>query len=103
MQMDRFLMEFDTERAGGFEPLRFVPKGKTVVLGSITTKSRNWNRKTSCCSASSKPPDHVPVENLALSTQCGFASAASGISFLGTTCVASSNWSPRSRAEFGDD
>ena len=38
LQMDRFLMEFDTERAGGFEPLRFVPKGKTVVLGLITTK-----------------------------------------------------------------
>ena len=38
LQMDRYLMEFDTERAGGFEPLRFVPKGKTVVLGLITTK-----------------------------------------------------------------
>ena len=38
LKMDRYLLEFDTERAGGFEPLRFVPKGKTVVLGLITTK-----------------------------------------------------------------
>ncbi|MBM4299383.1 MAG: hypothetical protein FJ143_16725, partial [Deltaproteobacteria bacterium] len=38
LKMDRYLLEFDSERAGGFEPLRFVPKGKTVVLGLITTK-----------------------------------------------------------------
>jgi 5-methyltetrahydropteroyltriglutamate--homocysteine methyltransferase len=78
LQMDRFLMEFDTERAGGFEPLRFVPKGKTVVLGLITTKEPKLEPEDELLRRIDQASKYVPVENLALSTQCGFASAASG-------------------------
>ena len=78
LQMDRFLMEFDTERAGGFEPLRFVPKGKTVVLGLITTKEPQLESEDQLLQRIEQAAKYVPMENLALSTQCGFASAASG-------------------------
>ena len=46
MNVDRFLLEYDDERSGTFEPLRFVPKGKIVVLGLITRSGRNWKRRT---------------------------------------------------------
>jgi 5-methyltetrahydropteroyltriglutamate--homocysteine methyltransferase len=78
LQMDRFLMEFDTERAGGFEPLRFVPKGKTVVLGLITTKEPQLESEDKLLQRIEQAAKYVPMENLAISTQCGFASAASG-------------------------
>jgi 5-methyltetrahydropteroyltriglutamate--homocysteine methyltransferase len=78
LQMDRYLMEFDTERAGGFEPLRFVPKGKTVVLGLITTKEPRLESEDELLRRIDQASKYVPMENLALSTQCGFASAASG-------------------------
>ena len=71
-------MEFDTERAGGFEPLRFVPKGKTVVLGLITTKEPQLESEDELLRRIEQAAKYVPTENLALSTQCGFASAASG-------------------------
>ena len=78
LKMDRYLMEFDTERAGGFEPLRFVPKGKTVVLGLITTKEPQLESEEELLRRIEQASKYVPMENLALSTQCGFASAASG-------------------------
>jgi 5-methyltetrahydropteroyltriglutamate--homocysteine methyltransferase len=78
LQMDRYLMEFDTERAGGFEPLRFVPKGKTVVLGLITTKEPRLEAEEEVLRRIEQAAHYVPMENLAISTQCGFASAASG-------------------------
>ncbi len=78
LKMDRYLMEFDTERAGGFEPLRFVPKGKTVVLGLITTKEPRLEFEDQLLRRIEQASKYVPMENLALSTQCGFASAASG-------------------------
>jgi 5-methyltetrahydropteroyltriglutamate--homocysteine methyltransferase len=78
LKMDRYLMEFDTERAGGFEPLRFVPKDKTVVLGLITTKEPRLESEDALLRRIEQATQHVPMENLALSTQCGFASAASG-------------------------
>ena len=78
LEMDRYLMEFDTERAGGFEPLRFVPKGKTVVLGLITTKEPELESEDELLRRIEQASKYVPVENLAVSTQCGFASAASG-------------------------
>jgi 5-methyltetrahydropteroyltriglutamate--homocysteine methyltransferase len=78
LQMDRYLMEFDTERAGGFEPLRFVPKGKTVVLGLITTKEPRLESEDELLRRIEQATRYVPMENLAISTQCGFASAASG-------------------------
>jgi len=78
LKMDRYLLEFDSDRAGGFEPLRFVPKGKTVVLGLITTKEPTHESEDELVRRIEQATKHVPMENLALSTQCGFASAASG-------------------------
>jgi 5-methyltetrahydropteroyltriglutamate--homocysteine methyltransferase len=78
LTMDRYLLEFDTERAGGFEPLRFVPKGKTVVLGLITTKEPQLESEDQLLRRIEQASKYVPIEDLALSTQCGFASAASG-------------------------
>ena len=78
LKMDRYLFEFDTERAGGFEPLRFVPKGKTVVLGLITTKEPQLESEDELLRRIEQASKYVPMENLAISTQCGFASAASG-------------------------
>jgi 5-methyltetrahydropteroyltriglutamate--homocysteine methyltransferase len=78
LKMDRFLLEFDTNRAGGFEPLRFVPKGKTVVLGLVTTKFPQMESEDELLRRVEQASKYVPTENLAISTQCGFASAASG-------------------------
>ena len=78
LDMDRYLLEFDSDRAGGFEPLRFVPKGKTVVLGLITTKEPQLESEDQILRRIEQASQYVPVENLAVSTQCGFASAASG-------------------------
>jgi 5-methyltetrahydropteroyltriglutamate--homocysteine methyltransferase len=78
LKMDRYLLEFDSERAGGFEPLRFVPKGKTVVLGLITTKEPALEAEDDLVRRIEQASKYVPAENLAVSTQCGFASAASG-------------------------
>src|SRR5262245_10647758 len=76
LTMDRYLMEFDTGRAGGFEPLRFVPRGKTVVLGLITTKEPPLESPDELLRPIAQASKYVPTENLALSTQCRFASAA---------------------------
>jgi methionine synthase II (cobalamin-independent) len=78
LKMDRYLLEFDSERAGGFEPLRFVPRGKTVVLGLITTKEPEIESEDELLRRIEQASQYMPVENLAVSTQCGFASAASG-------------------------
>jgi len=75
---DRFLMEYDSDRAGGFEPLRFVPKGKTVVLGLITTKEARLESEDLLRRRIDEASKYVPLENLALSTQCGFASTLLG-------------------------
>lgn len=78
IQVDRLLLEFDSERAGGFEPLRFVPKGKTVVLGLITTKEARLESIDDLLRRIDEASKYVPVENLAISPQCGFASVAPG-------------------------
>jgi 5-methyltetrahydropteroyltriglutamate--homocysteine methyltransferase len=78
VQADRFLLEFDTDRAGGFEPLRFVPRGKTVVLGLITTKQPQLESEDVLRRRIDEAAKYVPMENLALSTQCGFASVLLG-------------------------
>jgi 5-methyltetrahydropteroyltriglutamate--homocysteine methyltransferase len=75
---DRFLMEFDSERAGGFEPLRFVPQGKIVVLGLITTKTGALEDVDHLCRRIDAAARYVPLENLAISPQCGFASTELG-------------------------
>ena len=54
--IDAYFMEYDTERAGGFEPLRLVPKGKRVVLGLVTSKTGNWNPRTKSKGASKRRP-----------------------------------------------
>ncbi len=76
--VDGFFMEFDTERAGGFEPLRFVPKGKKVVLGLVTTKAAPLESKESLKKKIDQAAKYVPLENLCLSPQCGFSSTHHG-------------------------
>jgi 5-methyltetrahydropteroyltriglutamate--homocysteine methyltransferase len=78
LQVDRFLLEYDTERAGGFEPLRFVPPGKTVVLGLISSKEPQLESQDLLRRRIDEAAQYVPIENLALSPQCGFASTAPG-------------------------
>jgi 5-methyltetrahydropteroyltriglutamate--homocysteine methyltransferase len=78
IDVDRFLLEYDTERAGGFEPLRFVPPGKTVVLGLVTTKQGTLERQDDLLRRIEEASQYLPVERLALSPQCGFASVADG-------------------------
>ncbi|MGE5288216.1 MAG: cobalamin-independent methionine synthase II family protein [Micromonosporaceae bacterium] len=76
--VDRFLLEYDTPRAGGFEPLRFVPKGTTVVLGLISSKVPQLESQDDLRRRIDEASKYVPVENLAISPQCGFASTARG-------------------------
>lgn len=78
LEVDRFLLEYDTERAGGFEPLRFIPRGKTVVLGLISSKDPQLESQDQLLRRIDEAAKYVPVENLALSPQCGFASTAPG-------------------------
>jgi 5-methyltetrahydropteroyltriglutamate--homocysteine methyltransferase len=75
---DRFLLEYDSERAGGFEPLRFVPAGKTVVLGLISTKVPQLESQDDLLRRIDEASRYVPLDRLALSPQCGFASVAAG-------------------------
>jgi len=75
---DRFLLEYDTERAGGFEPLRFVPHGKMVVLGLISTKSGALESIDDLCRRVDEASRYVALEYLAISPQCGFASTQLG-------------------------
>jgi len=73
-----YFMEYDTERAGGFEPLRFVPKGKTVVLGLVTSKSGTLESKDTIRRRIGEAAKFVDLDRLALSPQCGFASTEEG-------------------------
>jgi 5-methyltetrahydropteroyltriglutamate--homocysteine methyltransferase len=75
---DRFLLEYDTPRAGGFEPLRFVPKGKIVVLGLISTKVPETPSVDELRRRLDEAASYVPLEQLAISPQCGFASSVVG-------------------------
>ena len=74
----RLLLEYDTERAGSFEPLRFVPSGKTAVLGLITTKSGRIETAEELKRRIDEAARYLPLEQLALSPQCGFASDMAG-------------------------
>ena len=78
LHVDRFLLEYDSERAGGFEPLRFVPRGKTVVLGLVTTKSGELESQEVLLRRIDEAAKYVAIEDLALSPQCGFASTMAG-------------------------
>jgi 5-methyltetrahydropteroyltriglutamate--homocysteine methyltransferase len=83
LDVDAFFLEFDSERAGGFEPLRFVPKGKRVVLGLVSTKIPALERREELRRKIDGASRFVPLENLSVSPQCGFAShqKGSGLSF----------------------
>jgi 5-methyltetrahydropteroyltriglutamate--homocysteine methyltransferase len=76
--VDRFLLEYDTERAGGFEPLRFIRPGTTVVLGLVSSKVPQLEDPDDLRRRVDQAAAYVPLENLALSPQCGFASTARG-------------------------
>ena len=76
--VDGFFMEFDTERAGGFEPLRLVPKGKQVVLGLVSSKTGALEDKELLKRQIAAAAKYVPMENLCLSPQCGFSSTHHG-------------------------
>jgi 5-methyltetrahydropteroyltriglutamate--homocysteine methyltransferase len=73
-----YFMEFDTERAGGFEPLRLVPKGKIVVLGLVTSKSGTLESKDDIKRRIDEATKYVALDQLCLSPQCGFASSEEG-------------------------
>ncbi len=75
---DRLLLEYDTDRAGGFEPLRFIPDGPIVVLGLVSTKGPLLEQKDHLLRRIEEASRYVPVERLALSPQCGFASTLAG-------------------------
>lgn len=76
--VDRFLLEYDTERAGGFEPLRFMRPGTTVVLGLVSSKVPQLEDPDDLRRRVDQAAAYVPLEDLALSPQCGFASTAPG-------------------------
>jgi 5-methyltetrahydropteroyltriglutamate--homocysteine methyltransferase len=78
LDYDRLLLEYDSERAGGFEPLRFVPKGRIVVLGLITTKTGRVETPDELRRRIDEASRFLPLEQLALSPQCGFASGIAG-------------------------
>jgi 5-methyltetrahydropteroyltriglutamate--homocysteine methyltransferase len=78
LQVDRFLLEYDDERSGTFEPLRFVPRGKTVVLGLVSSKRPKLESKREVIRRIEEASRYVPLERLALSPQCGFASTMEG-------------------------
>ena len=73
-----YFMEYDTERAGGFEPLRLVPKGKTVVLGLVTTKTGQLEGRDALKRRIDEAAKFIDLDQLALSPQCGFASTEEG-------------------------
>jgi 5-methyltetrahydropteroyltriglutamate--homocysteine methyltransferase len=78
LNVDGFFMEWDDERSGGFEPLRFVPPGKTVVLGLVTTKTGDLERKEDIKRRIEQASRYVDIDQLCLSPQCGFASTSEG-------------------------
>jgi len=78
INVDGYFMEYDTERAGGFEPLRLVPKDKTVVLGLVTTKSGRLEARDEIKRRIDAASRFIDVKQLCLSPQCGFASTEEG-------------------------
>jgi 5-methyltetrahydropteroyltriglutamate--homocysteine methyltransferase len=78
LNVDAFLLEYESERAGTFEPLRFVPRGKAVVLGLVSSKLPELESQDLLARRIEDASRYVPLENLALSPQCGFASTMEG-------------------------
>jgi len=78
LNVDGFFLEYDDERSGGFEPLRFVPKGKMVVLGLVTSKRGALESKDFLKRRIDAAAEYIPLEQLCLSPQCGFSSTVEG-------------------------
>jgi 5-methyltetrahydropteroyltriglutamate--homocysteine methyltransferase len=78
LDVDGFFLEYDDERSGGFEPLRFVPPGKMVVLGLVTTKRGELESKDTLKRRIDEASRYIPLEQLCLSPQCGFSSTVEG-------------------------
>jgi 5-methyltetrahydropteroyltriglutamate--homocysteine methyltransferase len=78
LEADRFLLEYDSDRSGGFEPLRFMPAGRHVVLGLVTTKVGDLESADDLRRRIDEAAKYVPLDNLSLSPQCGFASVEAG-------------------------
>ncbi len=78
LNVDAYFLEWDDERSGGFEPLRFVPKDKKVVLGLITSKRAELEKKDDVKRRIDEAARYVPLEQLCLSPQCGFSSTVDG-------------------------
>jgi 5-methyltetrahydropteroyltriglutamate--homocysteine methyltransferase len=78
MDLDAFFLEYDDERSGDFRPLRYLPKGKTVVLGLVTTKFGQLENKDALKRRIDEAARFAPMEQLALSPQCGFSSTVHG-------------------------
>ncbi|MGH2896632.1 MAG: 5-methyltetrahydropteroyltriglutamate--homocysteine S-methyltransferase, partial [Solirubrobacteraceae bacterium] len=78
LDVDGFFLEYDDERSGGFEPLRFVPPGKMVVLGLVTTKRPQLESKDELRRRIEEASRYLPLEQLCLSPQCGFSSTLEG-------------------------
>ncbi len=78
LDVDGFFLEYDDERSGGFEPLRFVPEGKQVVLGLVTTKTGELESKDDLKRRIDEASKFVPLDQLCLSPQCGFSSTVEG-------------------------
>ncbi|RPI34629.1 MAG: methionine synthase [Chloroflexota bacterium] len=77
-KFNRFLLEYDDSRSGSFEPLKHIPDDRSVVLGLVTTKKPQLERKSDLIRRIEEASNYVPLERLALSTQCGFASTEEG-------------------------
>jgi 5-methyltetrahydropteroyltriglutamate--homocysteine methyltransferase len=78
LEVDGFFMEWDDERSGGFEPLRFLPKGKVVVLGLVTTKRGDLEDKDALKRRIEEASKYANIDQLCLSPQCGFSSTVEG-------------------------
>jgi 5-methyltetrahydropteroyltriglutamate--homocysteine methyltransferase len=78
LAVDGFFLEYDDERSGGFEPLRFVPAGKMVVLGLVTTKRGTLESKDALKRRIDEASRYIPLDQLCLSPQCGFSSTVEG-------------------------
>jgi 5-methyltetrahydropteroyltriglutamate--homocysteine methyltransferase len=78
IHVDSYFLEYDTERAGGFEPLRFVPKNKTIVLGLVSSKLPHLESKDMLKRRIEQATRYIDIDQLSLSPQCGFANSAEG-------------------------
>jgi 5-methyltetrahydropteroyltriglutamate--homocysteine methyltransferase len=78
IDVDGFFLEYDTERAGGFEPLRYIPKGKRLVLGLVSSKVPELEKKDDLKRRVDAASKYVSMDHLAISPQCGFSSTHHG-------------------------